>query len=49
LGKYLRNEGENEVSWFQQSPTISLALIGATGVKIGARPRKPFNAQIEVA
>jgi hypothetical protein len=28
--------GENEVSWFQECPTISLDLIDATGVKPGA-------------
>ena len=29
-------KGENEVSWFQECPTISLDLIDATGVKPGA-------------
>jgi SAM-dependent methyltransferase len=29
-------KGEKEVSWFQESPTISLDLIHATGVKPGA-------------
>jgi trans-aconitate methyltransferase len=29
-------KGETEVSWFQESPTISLDLIRATGVELGA-------------
>ena len=31
-----RTKGENEVSWFQESPTISLDLIRATGVAADA-------------
>ena len=31
-----QTEGEHEVSWFQESPTISLELIRATGVNTDA-------------
>jgi len=31
-----RTKAENEVSWFQENPTISLELISATGVTPGA-------------
>src|SRR6476660_9024072 len=31
-----RTKGENEVSWFQENPTVSLDLISATGVTPGA-------------
>lgn len=34
--KVYRTKGENEVSWFQKSPSISLELIRATGVGINA-------------
>jgi hypothetical protein len=31
-----RTKGERDVSWFQETPTISLDLIRATGVGIDA-------------
>ena len=36
IGKRLWNEKRKEVSWFQESLTVSLDLIHATGVQPGA-------------